>query len=100
MRSAFRRGKDMAKKPQSKSKPPVYKWYVFVRSSGSVERCIGTRLKEDGDLLEVYDGAVCNLSVQRNDVIDQWQQDRRVTKVGEQRIKAALLGMASAPKRL
>ena len=73
----------------------VYAWHVFVMKTGSVERCIGTRLEENGDFLEVYDQRMLTLAVQKSEVLDHWQQDRRVTKAGEQRIKA-LLPRASA----
>jgi hypothetical protein len=59
--------------------------------TGSVERCIGTQLQEEGDLLEVYDQRVRTLSVQRSEIVDHWQQERRVAKAGEQRIKEARL---------
>jgi hypothetical protein len=79
----------MAKEPKPKSRL-TYQWYVFVMKTGSVERCIGTRLHEDGELLEVYDQDVRTLAVQRNQIVDRWQQERRVTKAGEQRIREAL----------
>jgi hypothetical protein len=71
--------------------PFAYQWYVFVMKTGSVERCIGTQLQEEGDLLEVYDQRVRTLSVQRSEIVDHWQQERRVAKAGEQRIKEARL---------
>jgi hypothetical protein len=84
-------------RPASKPKQQrvVYAWYIFVMKTGSIERSIGTRLEEKGDFLEVYDQLALTLSVQKSEVIDQWQQDRRVTKVGEQRIKEARGRIAS-----
>ena len=82
--------------PKPERQPTIYEWYVFVTKTGSVERCIGTRLKEDGDLLEVYDQRVLTLSVQKSEIVDRWQQERRVTKAGEQRIKEALLKISFA----
>lgn len=82
--------------PKPKQQPLVYAWYVFVTKTGSVERSIGTRLEENGDFQEVYDQLLLTLSVQKSDVVDHWQQERRVTKAGEQRIKEALHRIASA----
>ncbi len=90
----------MAEAPKPQQQRLVYDWYVFVMKSGSVERCIGTRLEENGDLLEVYDQTVRTLSVQKSDVVDRWIQERRVTRVGQQRIKDALdkTSAASPPR--
>ena len=84
-------------RPASKPKQlrVVYAWYIFVMKTGSIERSIGTRLEGKGDFLEVYDQNQLTLSVQNSEVIDRCQQDRRVTKAGEQRIKEALGRIAS-----
>jgi hypothetical protein len=82
--------------PKPKQQRLVYAWYVFVMKTGSVERSIGTRLEENGELQEVYDQLRLTLSVQKGDVVDHWQQERRVTKAGEQRVKEALLRIAAA----
>jgi hypothetical protein len=61
---------------------------------GTVERCIGDRIEETGDALSVYHGRQCNLSVQKSDIVNYWRQERRVTKPGEERIRAARSGVS------
>jgi hypothetical protein len=82
--------------PKTKHQRLIYAWYVFAMKTGSVERSIGTRLEENGECQEVYDQHLLTLSVQKSDVLDHWQQERRVTKAGEQRVKEALLRIATA----
>jgi hypothetical protein len=86
----------MRRTTEPKRQPLVYAWYVFVMRAGSVERSIGTRLETNGDFLEVYDQRILTLSVEKSQVLDHWQQDRRATRSGEQRIKEALPRVASA----
>jgi hypothetical protein len=86
----------MAKAPAPKHPFWNYEWYIFVMTSGSVERCIGTSLNEGEELLEVCDRHTRTFAVEKSGVLDRWQQDRRVTKAGEQRIKEAFHRISAA----
>jgi hypothetical protein len=66
-------------------------WYVCVLKSRSVERCTGTRPQDDGYSLRSMTSACLNFSARKSEIVDRWEQARRVAKAGEQRAREALL---------